>query len=951
MRNRISALVLICFLLISLLPISVYAQPEAVMNPFSDVTEGNRFYDAIMWAYTTGVTTGKTSSTFLPSGTCTRAQVVTFLWRAAGEPQPSSMENPFSDVKEGSYYFKAVMWAVEKGITTGKTATTFEPDEPVQRKQFVTFLWRAAGKPEAKTESPFTDVPRSNAYFYRAVVWACENGITGGIGNGLFGVDGTCTRAQTVMFLYRYHENKPTTTPCGIILSATELLSISEPVQLKGTVLPLCADPSTITWSSSDTAIAAVSQDGVITPIGTGNAVITAKCGSATARCTVSCEMQPASADGLDQQLQALMQQTQQLEQQISDMDVRLETIETDSGALQAGLTALEQDTSDISAALDSLALDNEALDTQVRVLRDETALLHDQITETTQNITSLDTRIYALEQAVSELQGQETATQQAIRSLTDQFSTLQSEVDAMQTALSAMDENMTAIHDRIDYLSGIIAGLMTRVNALDKNTLLQNAEIESIKKMLGCVLESSTVSEAFLSEKGYLSSITGKSQYYVVSYPVKAGVTYRLSGKGVRLNSSATALAVFSKSNEPGSGGRSVYDSIIIGCDQYDLSVAADYDVSFTASYDGYLLVAHYAGYNSLDVEVAGNYDTEKPSATIQIFGDSMSDNTWGDMRTWVDLLPGLLPDYDLTIHNSAVAGNTLTEFVRLDGTSSGVAHQILSDPSELDPDADLIIIWAGSNDWTSIYSLGSMLDGDSSTVYGAVQNIIGYVSENSDAQLLFITPVQRNSEGDRQYRTETDMYGNRLNERSYTLEQFSEAIRETCAYYAIPCLDLYHTSGINQDNILGKYSNDGLHVNEAGEQLLAAQIAEMILHPTSTGAPTSLIPAYDLSTYTDVFKDALFETIVVDGSRVWLNRYHSGIKHAFSKGAVKLSYKLEINGETITVESISTASYIKESDTWYFSDTIEYEDVTIRVTMKFEDYGMEARAFTIEY
>ena len=139
---------------------------------------------------------------FEPQTTCTRGQIVTFLWRAKGEPEPSSNYNPFRDVSESDYYYKAVLWAVENGITTGTSATTFAPNAGCTRAQVATFLWRAEGKPSSSAANPFTDV-NTSAYYGTAVLWAVENGITDGIGNNQFAPDMTCTRGQIVTFLYR----------------------------------------------------------------------------------------------------------------------------------------------------------------------------------------------------------------------------------------------------------------------------------------------------------------------------------------------------------------------------------------------------------------------------------------------------------------------------------------------------------------------------------------------------------------------------------------------------------------------------------------------------------------------------------------------------------------------------------------------------------------------------
>ena len=162
------------------------------------------YFDPVYWAVDEGITTGTSATKFSPNSGCTRAQVVTFLWRAAGKPEPKTYYNPFVDVKADQYYYKAVLWAVGKGITTGTSATTFRPDQTCTRAQIVTFLWRYNGEPEPKTtKNPFTDV-KADQYYYKAVLWAVENGITTGTSATTFRPDQTCTRAQIVTFLYRY---------------------------------------------------------------------------------------------------------------------------------------------------------------------------------------------------------------------------------------------------------------------------------------------------------------------------------------------------------------------------------------------------------------------------------------------------------------------------------------------------------------------------------------------------------------------------------------------------------------------------------------------------------------------------------------------------------------------------------------------------------------------------
>ena len=168
---------------------------------FTDVPTGAYYADAVKWAVEKGVTSGTSATTFSPDMNCTRAQMVTFLWRAAGSPAPKSTTNPFVDIQSGAYYYDAVLWAVEQGITSGTSATTFAPDATCTRAQTVTFLYRAAGSP-AVTGSSFADVA-ADAYYADAVAWAVSENVTAGTGNGLFSPDVACTRAQIVTFLYR----------------------------------------------------------------------------------------------------------------------------------------------------------------------------------------------------------------------------------------------------------------------------------------------------------------------------------------------------------------------------------------------------------------------------------------------------------------------------------------------------------------------------------------------------------------------------------------------------------------------------------------------------------------------------------------------------------------------------------------------------------------------------
>ena len=169
---------------------------------FVDVAKSDYYYDAVKWAVENGVTTGVTDTIFAPGNPCTRAQTVTFLWRAAGMPQAANRVNPFTDVSVNDYYYEAVLWAVENGITGGTTATTFSPNATCTRAQVVTFLWRYS-KEDASILPMFTDVAEGD-YYYGAVAWAVENGVTTGVTDTTFAPGNPCTRGQIVTFLYRY---------------------------------------------------------------------------------------------------------------------------------------------------------------------------------------------------------------------------------------------------------------------------------------------------------------------------------------------------------------------------------------------------------------------------------------------------------------------------------------------------------------------------------------------------------------------------------------------------------------------------------------------------------------------------------------------------------------------------------------------------------------------------
>ena len=181
-------------------------QNDTTKDVFTDVSKTDYFYDAVLWAVENGITTGTSKTRFSPYATCTRAQAVTFLWRASGSPTPQNSRMPFTDGSPSAYYYDAVLWALEEGITTGTSSTTFSPDAVIDRAQAVTFLHRANGAPSVTGRTAFTDVPQT-AYYADAVKWAVDHGITTGTSATAFSPNASCTRAQIVTFLYRAYRD------------------------------------------------------------------------------------------------------------------------------------------------------------------------------------------------------------------------------------------------------------------------------------------------------------------------------------------------------------------------------------------------------------------------------------------------------------------------------------------------------------------------------------------------------------------------------------------------------------------------------------------------------------------------------------------------------------------------------------------------------------------------
>jgi len=204
MKKRLVTIALMLILLVSIMSTAAFAAAE----PFADVPKtidgmDNPFYDAIMWAVDKDITAGYADGTFHPDANCTRAHVVTFLWRAAGSPNPASLKNPFVDVERTSPFYRAILWAAEQGITTGYSDNTFRPNDPCTRAHVVTFLWRYNGQPTAKKSVSLNDINGLNASYKAAIDWAAEKGITTGYADGSFRPNAVCTRAHVVTFIYR----------------------------------------------------------------------------------------------------------------------------------------------------------------------------------------------------------------------------------------------------------------------------------------------------------------------------------------------------------------------------------------------------------------------------------------------------------------------------------------------------------------------------------------------------------------------------------------------------------------------------------------------------------------------------------------------------------------------------------------------------------------------------
>lgn len=194
---------LLCWAMMTVLLLGMSVTCLAATNPFKDVKKSAFYYDAVLWAVEQNITSGVSKTEFGPNAACTRGQTVTFLWRAAGCPNPTTQTNPFKDVKKSDFYYKAVLWAVENNVTAGTSKNTFGPNDACTRGQIVTFMWRSQGAQKVNASNPFKDVQKKD-FYYNAVLWAVKNNITAGVSKDAFAPGDTCTRGQIVTFLYRY---------------------------------------------------------------------------------------------------------------------------------------------------------------------------------------------------------------------------------------------------------------------------------------------------------------------------------------------------------------------------------------------------------------------------------------------------------------------------------------------------------------------------------------------------------------------------------------------------------------------------------------------------------------------------------------------------------------------------------------------------------------------------
>lgn len=364
----------------------------------------------------------------------------------------------------------------------------------------------------------------------------------------------------------------------------------------------------------------------------------------------------------------------------------------------------------------------------------------------------------------------------------------------------------------------------------------------QRISQALGAPLAFVCTPKTYIEQQGYVKEAPNEN-YITHRYRVFGSMEYIISGAGVSFPVTGYPLALFTQTPEYGKENTGTI--IVVGSTE-----DTNFRTSYTPETDGYITIATFVGKNPLNVSVISRTGAPKIPLKIQIFGDSITNNY--NEPVWPDFLQEMLPEYALAIVNSGKGGNTLTKYtVQPDGktqwpsgtlvtepVTKGVAYQILERAEDeailepFDPTADLYIISGGSNDYNSKVALGTFRDGIISTIHGATQLIIEHIQTQTDARILWVTPLQRYGTDDeaRAGNGLVDDRGNILNKAGgNSLEEFANAVRDTCNAYGVPVVDFYRESGFSRYNIRF-FANDGLHPNAEGARRLAKVIGGRI-------------------------------------------------------------------------------------------------------------------------
>ena len=341
--------------------------------------------------------------------------------------------------------------------------------------------------------------------------------------------------------------------------------------------------------------------------------------------------------------------------------------------------------------------------------------------------------------------------------------------------------------------------------------------------------------------EKFYLTNIASggikainNTAFTLTAYAVEKDKTYYLYGEQVKLGNSLV-LAAFGTSAVV--DGNSYIEAIISAT-----TTPTDYVKRYVPKQNGYIYVARFGTANG----VLNVYDTayisdafeknfgKRKAIKIQCFGDSITDNTWGDKLTWVDLISANLSEFDVTVVNDAVAGSGITGHGKATGTTTqhqddeyNYVYDLVTDGETLQTDADYIVILAGTNNWASSTALGDMSSTGYTTIYGALKGILGYISEHSTATVFVCTIPQRYNTADES--KSTNAYGEPLDNNNVSLADYCEPFRKLSAFYGMPCVHLNEALGWNRINI-DSFTIDGLHPNEVGDKMLAGFICNAI-------------------------------------------------------------------------------------------------------------------------